>query len=83
MSPETRLEFAAELNLKDDFIISFDSADAVEEQDGLQTEERRNIIEAGSVSYTLKASEAATNQLSENPASLDGGVSDSVSCIMC
>ena len=82
MSPETRLEFAPELNLKDDFIISLDNADAVQEQDELQTEERRNIIEAGRVSYTLKASEAATNQLSEDPASLDGGLSDSAGIIL-
>ena len=78
MSPETRLEFAPELNLKDDFIISLDNADAVQKQD----EERRNTIETGSVCYTLEASEAATNQLSQDPASLDGGVSDSAGIIL-
>ena len=85
MSPETRLEFAPELNLKDDFIISLDNADAVQKQD---EEERRDTIATGSVCYTLEASEAseaseaATNQLSQRPASLDGGVSDSAGIIL-
>jgi len=78
MSPETRLKFAPELNLKDDFIISLDSPGAAQKQDELQTEERERRGEAVRVSYMLNSSEPATNQLLEDSASLDDGASDSV-----
>jgi len=52
MSPETRLEFAPELNIKDDFIVSIAREDATE----LLSDQTSDISEREKLSYRLTPS---------------------------
>ena len=45
MSPETRLEFAPELNIKDDFIVSLSDNIATEEATEWPSDQTRDISE--------------------------------------